>query len=162
MVRYKRLNLHDFKDVYKLQEIIYNDLEDKSWYRFNSESLLYTRLGTASSFAIGAYLNDELIATGMLVVDKELTDSICSVTDCNLGDIVLILVKNEYRGIGLQKSLMTKLEHHALEYGFEYTGASVHPDNIYCRNNIIELGYTFDHTDILFEGLLREVYIKKL
>lgn len=162
MIKYKRLNLHDFKEVFELQKRVYNDLEDKTWYRYNSEDMLYTRIGTASSFGVGAYSDGKLIATGMLIDGSELKSDLCSIEPKTLGDIVLILVEKEHRGNGLQKSIMLKLEHHASEYGFDYICMSVHPENLYCKNNIIDSGYKYDHTDIIYGGLLREIYIKKL
>ena len=53
-------------------------------------------------------------------------------------------VHPDYRGMGLQKQLMQAAETYAAEIGGRILLTTVHPDNCYSLNNILQQGYTVE------------------
>lgn len=53
-------------------------------------------------------------------------------------------VHPDYRGQGLQKRLMQEAEQYATEIGGRILLTTVHPDNHYSLNNILQQGYTIE------------------
>lgn len=55
-----------------------------------------------------------------------------------------IVVHPDYRGLGLQKTLMKEAEKWALEHGFRTLICTVHPDNCFSLRNILGQGYRIE------------------
>lgn len=52
-----------------------------------------------------------------------------------------IVVHPDYRGMGLQRILMTEAENWAREEGYKTLMCTVHPENRYSLDNMLRLGY---------------------
>ena len=71
----------------------------------------------------------------------------------------LCMVEKDFRGNGLQVELGKILEEKAKEKGIELLCATVSPDNVYSRNNMLRLGYTLN-TTLPKYGSIRDLFYK--
>lgn len=55
-----------------------------------------------------------------------------------------IVVHPDYRGLGLQRTLMLEAENWAIDQGYRTLICTVHPDNCYSLNNMLRLGYRIE------------------
>jgi len=72
-----------------------------------------------------------------------------------------IMIKEEFRGFGLQKQVLGLLEKRAHELGLNGLVATVHPENIYSLRNFLKMDYSILHSAFLHGGE-RLVLIKKI
>ena len=71
-----------------------------------------------------------------------------------------IMIKQEYRGHHLQRQILKLLEKRARELNLDGLVTTVHPDNIYSKNNFVNSGYDIGHLALLHGGD-RLVFVKK-
>ena len=161
----RTLTAEDLDAVLELQEITLLGLKDKNVLRRNSPEILKQAL-SENNIALGVFAENGLIAIGIAV------DPVPPETDLRAGlrkfsvdkamDLKLIIVKEEYRGNGLQRELIRLLEEQAVKRGITHFCTSVSPDNPFSFNNLLAMGYELDHQEDLYGGLLRNVYVKEL
>ncbi len=72
-----------------------------------------------------------------------------------------IMVKDKYRGYGLQSQMLEYANKRAQDLKMDGLVATVHPDNIYSLNNFLNEGYQILHVLNIYGGI-RNVMIKKL
>lgn len=90
--------------------------------------------------------------------------------DCGLPEAELPYVAHmdtavtavQYRGHGLQKQLMELAEADLYKAGYRYLCCTVHPDNKYSKNNILQQGYRIVDTKEKYHGFLRHICFKEL
>ena len=161
----RSLTLDDLEAVLDLQEITINGLKDRSVLRKNSPDILAQAL-TERNIALGVFDESNLIAAGIAVdpvpPETDLRINLKKFTVDKAMDLKLIIVKEEYRGKGLQRELIRLLEDEALSRGFTHFCTSVSPDNPHSFDNFLAMGYEFDHQEELYGGLLRNIYVKQL
>lgn len=161
----KKCNINDLDSILILQDIIFQGLDNPSILRRNTEAILAQCLEDPN-FTIGVYDKNNLIGLIILVEptgeETDLRKNLKCHTIDNAADFKLIMVKKEYRGYGLQRSLMWLLEKIAYIKCYNFLCVSVSPDNHYSKQNIINSGYQYDHQEYLYDGLYREVYVKEL
>ena len=74
----------------------------------------------------------------------------------------LFLVREGYRGLGLQRKLIREVEQLAVQRGFNLLCTTCAPNNNYSINNFLKEGYRFAKTEEKYGGLIRNLYYKKL
>lgn len=72
-----------------------------------------------------------------------------------------IMVSPKFLGNGLQYQMTKELDKYSLNKGYKYALVTVHPDNIYCLNNVSKLGFEFIKEKEFSRGI-RKIYLKKL
>ncbi|MCR5490111.1 MAG: GNAT family N-acetyltransferase [Saccharofermentans sp.] len=151
--------------VMELQDVTIAGLKDKTILRKNSPEILAQAL-SERNIALGVFVENDLIAIGIAVdpvpPETDLRTNLKKFTVDKAMDLKLIIVKEEYRGNGLQRKLIRLLEDEALKRGFTHFCTSVSPDNPHSFNNFLAMEYEFDHQEELYGGLLRNIYVKKL
>lgn len=161
----RKCNNEDLKSILQLQNYVFERLDNPAILRRNTEHILSQCL-VEPSFTIGVYNKNELIGTIIMVVpsgdETDLRVNLKLHTVHNAADFKLVMIKEEYRGHGLQCALMWVMEKIAFIRGYEYLCVSVSPENLYSRRNITRSGYEFDHSEVLYGGLDREIYVKEL
>ena len=161
----RSLALDDLDAVLELQEITLCGLKDKNILRRNSPEILAQALSEIN-IALGVFAGTELIAIGIAVdpvsPETDLRVNLQKFTVDKAMDLKLIIVKENYRGNGLQRRLISLLEEQAISRGITHFCTSVSPDNPYSYNNLSAMGYEFDHQEELYGGLIRNVYVKDL
>lgn len=159
------LSIDDLEDILELQENTIQGLNDRTVLRKNTPEIFMQAL-SKRNISLGVFIGSELIAIGMAVdplppeTDLRVNLQIHSVKKAM--DLKLIIVKEEYRGNGLQKALIFVLEKIAYIRGYTHFCTSVSPNNSFSINNVLASGYEFDHQEEIYDGLLRNIYVKEL
>lgn len=73
-----------------------------------------------------------------------------------------IAILPEYRGNGLQYSLMQTAERDVRRRGYKHLMCTIHPDNVYSKNNAVRQGYEVVMTKEKYGGLIRDILLKKI
>lgn len=164
-VSIRLLDETDLESVLDLQEKTILGLEDKTILRRNTPEILLQSL-SESNIALGVFADTELAAIGIAVTpvppETDLRANLKTHSVANAMDLKLIIVNAEYRGNGLQRTLIESLEKLASARGITHFCTSVSPNNPYSINNMLAMGYEFDHQEELYGGLLRNIYVKEL
>ena len=161
----RKCNLSDFQSVVDLNETIYAALPDQSVLRHNSPEMIASCL-EEPNVTLGIWDGELLVAIGMLYVpqcieedhfhDLELEGSYKSANQ------KLFLVREGYRGLGLQRQLIREVEKIAMSRGYNLLCTTVAPNNTFSINNFLAEGYVYAKTEQKYGGLVRNLYYKKL
>lgn len=161
----RKCNLSDFQSVVDLNETIYAALPDQSVLRHNSPEMIASCL-EEPNVTLGIWDGELLVAIGMLYVpqcieedhfhDLELEGNYKSANQ------KLFLVREGYRGLGLQRQLIREVEKIALSRGYNLLCTTVAPNNTFSINNFLAEGYVYAKTEQKYGGLVRNLYYKKL
>ena len=161
----RKCNLSDFQSVVDLNETIYAALPDQSVLRHNSPEMIASCL-EEPNVTLGIWDGELLVAIGMLYVpqcieedhfhDLELEGNYKSANQ------KLFLVREGYRGLGLQRQLIREVEKIAMSRGYNLLCTTVAPNNIFSINNFLAEGYVYAKTEQKYGGLVRNLYYKKL
>ncbi len=105
--------------------------------------------------------NNEII--GLLVLTCNIPNVLKEYKLSNLNYMLIdsIMVKEEYRGQGLQRKMLDFAYKRAKELKMYGLVATIHPDNIYSLNNFIEEKYEVINT-IKIHGGPRRIVIKNI
>lgn len=161
----RKCNLSDFQSVVDLNETIYAALPDQSALRHNSPEMIASCL-EEPNVTLGIWDGELLVAIGMLYVpqcieedhfhDLELEGNYKSANQ------KLFLVREGYRGLGLQRQLIREVEKIAMFRGYNLLCTTVAPNNTFSINNFLAEGYVYAKTEQKYGGLVRNLYYKKL
>lgn len=119
------------------------------------------------SLVLGAYYGGEMIAFGILHAAGEgkenLAHDLDEVSDIRENaNVKLTIVRPPYRGNGLQRLLIMKLEEHARSAGFKWLSSTVSPGNPWSKNNLEACGFTVAKELEKYGGMKRILLAKKL
>ena len=161
----RRCNPSDFEAVIELNETVYAALPDKSVLRHNSPEMIASCL-QEPNVTLGIWEDNTLIAIGMLYVPQCLEED--HFRDLDLqgefksANQKLFLVREGYRGLGLQRKLIREVEKIAVARGYDLLCTTVAPNNDYSINNFLKEGYVYAKTEEKYGGLVRNLYYKAL
>jgi len=155
----------DLQAVIDLNETVYAALPDKSILRHNSPEMIASCLHEPN-VTLGFWEGNLLIAIGMLYVPQCIEEDHFHDLDLK-GDYQsanqkLFLVREGYRGLGLQQKLIREVEKIAMARGYNLLCTTVAPNNIFSINNFLKEGYTYAKTEEKYGGLVRNLYYKIL
>ena len=155
----------DLQAVIDLNETVYAALPDKSVLRHNSPEMIASCL-EEPNVTWGFWDGNLLVAIGMLYVPQCLEEDHFHDLDL-LGEYKsanqkLFLVREGYRGLGLQRKLIREVEKIALARGYNLLCTTVAPNNAYSINNFLKEGYVYAKTEQKYGGLVRNLYYKIL
>ena len=80
----------------------------------------------------------------------------------NAANQKLFLVRENYRGLGLQRKLIQEVEKLAVQKGFNLLCTTCAPNNSFSINNFMKEGYRYAKTEQKYGGLVRNLYYKRL
>lgn len=158
-------NPSDLEAVIELNETIYAALPDKSVLRHNSAEMIASCL-EEPNVTLGVWDDNLLVAIGMLYVPQCLEED--HFHDLGLqgnyrsANQKLFLVREGYRGLGLQRKLIREVEKIAKERDFNLLCTTVAPNNTFSISNFLKEGYIYAKTEIKYGGLERNLYYKLL
>jgi GNAT superfamily N-acetyltransferase len=161
----RRCQAADLQAVIDLNETVYAALPDKSVLRHNSSEMIATCL-EEPNVTLGMWDGDLLVAIGMLYVPQCIEED--HFHDLNLqgnyksANQKLFLVREGYRGLGLQRKLIREVEKIALARGYNLLCTTVAPNNDFSINNFLKEGYVYAKTEEKYGGLMRNLYYKML
>ena len=165
MMRLRRCNPADFDAVVELNETVYAALPDKSVLRHNSLEMIASCL-EEPNVTLGIWDDNLLVAIGMLYVPQCIEEDhfhdLGLQGDFKSANQKLFLVREGYRGLGLQRRLIRAVEKVAVERGFNLLCTTVAPNNEFSINNFLKEGYIYAKTEIKYGGLVRNLYYKTL
>ena len=155
----------DLQAVIDLNETIYSALPDKSILRHNAPEMIASCL-EEPNVTLGIWEDDTLIAVGMLYVPQCIEED--HFHDLGLegeyksANQKLFLVREGYRGLGLQRKLIREVEKIAIAKGYNLLCTTVAPNNDFSINNFLKEGYVYAKTEKKYGGLVRNLYYKVL
>ena len=155
----------DLPSVVELNETIYAALSDKSILRHNSPEMIASCL-EEPNVTLGYWDGGVLIAIGMLYVPQCIEED--HFHDLGLegnyrsANQKLFLVREGYRGLGLQRQLIREIEKVALSRDYNLLCTTVAPNNTFSINNFLKEGYVYAKTEEKYSGLMRNLYYKVL
>ena len=156
----------DIDKIMLLQKQIIEGLENKDLLRENSRENFELCLENQSLILGVSNELEELIAIAILYdgrgTDEDLGKELKFHEVSNGINFKLVMVREDYRGRRLQKALMWMLEQYAYSEGFTHLCATVSPFNQYSVNNIEEMGYVYDHSELKYGGKKRAIYVKNI
>lgn len=165
MMQLRPCQLSDLQAVIDLNEAIYSALPDKSILRHNSPEMIASCI-EEPNVTLGVWEGDTLIAIGMLYVPQCIEED--HFHDLGLegeyksANQKLFLVREGYRGLGLQRKLIREVEKIALTRGYNLLCTTVAPNNDFSINNFLKEGYVYAKTEEKYGGLMRNLYYKVL
>ena len=157
--------LSDLQAVIDLNEAIYSALPDKSILRHNSPEMIASCIEDPN-VTLGIWEGDTLIAIGMLYVPQCIEED--HFHDLGLegeyksANQKLFLVREGYRGLGLQRKLIREVEKVAMARDYNLLCTTVAPNNDFSINNFLKEGYVYAKTEEKYGGLVRNLYYKVL
>ena len=155
----------DLQAIIELNETIYAALPDKSILRHNSPEMIASCL-EEPNVTLGVWDGNLLVAIGMLYVPQCLEED--HFHDLGLqgnfksANQKLFLVREGYRGLGLQRNLIREVEQIAMERGYNLLCTTVAPNNTFSINNFLKEGYIYAKTEEKYGGLMRNLYYKRI
>ena len=165
MMQLRPCQLSDLQSVIDLNEAIYSALPDKSILRHNSPEMIASCI-EEPNVTLGIWEGDMLIAIGMLYVPQCIEED--HFHDLGLegeyksANQKLFLVREGYRGLGLQRKLIREVEKIAMARGYNLLCTTVAPNNEFSINNFLKEGYVYAKTEEKYGGLMRNLYYKVL
>lgn len=167
-ITYKPLGIDSIPALLEMQEETFEYAKDVNpdFLRRNTYDTLAVCF-EEPSLVLGAYYENQLIAFGILYVagktDENLAKDIDFVSDVTTNaNVKLTIVRPNYRGNGLQASIITKLEEHAVACGFKYLSSTVSPFNPWSQANLKKCGFTVHKILKKYGGLERILFVKKM
>lgn len=161
----RRCQPSDLQAIIDLNETVYAALSDKSVLRHNSPEMIASCL-EEPNVTLGFWDGNLLVAIGMLYVPQCLEEDhfhdLGLLGEYKSANQKLFLVREGYRGLGLQRKLIREVEKIALARGYNLLCTTVAPNNAYSINNFLKEGYIYAKTEEKYGGLVRNLYYKKL
>lgn len=164
----KKCTTNDVNDIYNIQKIVIDNFkgEEKGYFLpFKKETYLRIVNDPINDGEIyGAFIDNKMVAWIFLSISnrmKQLKQMIPNL-DGSCADIDGVIVLPEYRGHGLQKTLVKYLEEKAKEKGINNIIAEVTFGNVHSLRNLKDLGYqekTWYEKD---KNIKRYILLKKL
>ena len=149
----------ELSDVLSLQKEVHEGMEDKELLVEETRNEFIESLHL--DYVLGAYDNNKLVAVCVIIDNRE--------TDRNLGQkfntpyseaytFDIIFVKEEYRGLGLQKEFIEIAKKQAVIDGAKSIWTTVSKKNKYSYDNMISQGFVVYKKDAsMYGGHLRDV-----
>ena len=159
----RRCQPTDLQAVIELNETVYTALPDKSVLRHNSPEMIASCL-EEPNFTLSIWDSNLLVAIGMLYVPQCLEED--HFHDLGLqgeyksANQKLFLVRESYRGLGLQRKLIREVEKIAIARGYNLLCTTCAPNNSFSINNFLKEGYVYAKTEEKYGGLVRNLYYK--
>lgn len=162
----KQLTLSDLPQMLHLQDLVYNQLNDKTWYACSSEEEFKAILDVRGC-GVGYFTpENNLIAFGVYLRPQLESDNYGYDIELpinqllKVGQIEATIVHPDFRGHRLQSLICSHLEDIALGLSTPLIMATVCPDNTFSLNTFLKLGYTIQKEKLKYGGLRRYILLK--
>ncbi len=142
------------------QAMIIEKMENKDFFTPLTKQEFVTPIKGRDNVYFLKYKN-ELIGLVVSTCDIPEVLSEYRIPSNNVMLIDSIMIKEDFRGFGLQKQALSLLEKRARELDLEGLVATVHPKNIYSLRNFLEMNYSILHSAFLHGGE-RLVLVKRI
>ena len=111
----------------------------------------------------GVYNGDEYVSSMMLIPsdEKSINKFGLNLDYKDVVDYGPMFVNPKYRGNKLQAQMLEYLDIYSKNLGYKFVASTIHPDNIYSINNLINDGFKYIDTKEFSRGT-RNIYLKEL
>lgn len=164
---FKKLNVESVPLLLEVQEEAFEYAKGNTDFlrRNTYETLAVCFEG--ESEVLGVFDEDKLIAFGILFVAERGKENLAYDVDeiediMTSANVKLIIVRPDYRGNGLQRELVSRLENLAKEKGFKWLCATVSPTNNWSYDNFIKGGFSLNKILTKYGGLTRALLVKSI
>ena len=127
----------DLGILMRFQESIIENMERKEFFQMlNEEEFLYPINDNGKVYL----LYDEDVLIGFFVISVAPPMKMAGDYEFDISDIAVfdaVMIKEEYRGSGLQRQAMEIAYDYAKDKGLKALVATVHPENFYSLNNCV-------------------------
>lgn len=157
------LSEEDAEEILRLRRKIREEMEEKSCFAKSSRGEIEDAI--KNGFAIGYRKGKELEACLICRLDKGEYAKVLGLSEEEgkaAADFEDVFVSTGFRGRGLQRKLMRRMEERALEQGKRIILATVSEGNIFSYSNFIRCGYRMEKKCRLYGGLERCLMRKDL
>ena len=166
-IEIKQLDKTYIKAMRALQDEVMAKLENPDILRKNTYETFEVCFHKPS-LVLGAFSDERLIGFGILYLagnDREnlaySLDNYCGSLS-EYGNVKVVIVKDGYRGNGLQRLFISRFEEYARNIGIKVLLSTVSPFNIYSKNNLELSGFTVVKKLKKYGGKERYLYYKKI
>lgn len=167
-VKLKEMDASYIDKILELQDIILNGLENKELYAPTEREEFIEYLNKGGKI-IGYFTKDKLLVAMGVYIEKGY-DSGNYGYDIGLegnellrvGQIESTVVRDEFRGNGIQKIICEAFEEIAKENKMNILCATASPYNKFSVNTFEKLGYKIAKDKIKYDGLRRYVLVKNI
>lgn len=166
----ERAVTHDFQALADVINTVWDQIEIKDWFVADNSENIYDLLQKENGIGYKAIVKDSGNLAGIFVVTFPGKQEENLGRDIGLPEEELekvahmesIAILPEYRGNGLQYSLMQAAEKELRQRGYGYLMCTIHPDNVYSINNAVRQGYEVVMTKEKYGGFIRDILLKKI
>lgn len=164
---FKKCTIKNLEEICKIQEIAFENLDNKELLRRNSREMLEACF-YEPHYVLGAFHKEKLVAFAILFDGGKTDENIgkdIGVSEENLSSVInfkLVIVLPEYRGNRLHIKLIYELEKVAIAKGKKLMCATVSPMNVHSSKNFEKAGFIFHSKKMKYSGLERNIYYKEL
>lgn len=163
-IRIRQCAREEASQAIRLVQDVWQQVSDKSWFAVDEEGYLDTVCRDEHTLLWGAFCGERMAAVLIVVlpVADRYLDAWMPDTALSVAYMDIVAVNPDFRGHRLQQRLMQEAEPELRKQGIAYLQCTVHPDNIYSRNNIRAIGYEELAEVSLYGGSPRVVMGKRL
>lgn len=162
--------LEDYQDAAHMIQRVWQEIEHKDWFVPDDSEYTYRILQEGNGIGYKAIEKDSGSLAGIFLVafpgrKEENLGRDIGILEKELDKVAhmeSIAILTKYRGNGLQYRMMQTAEKELRNLGYRYCMCTVHPENIYSRQNIIRQGYEVVLTKEKYGGYLRDILLKNL
>ena len=160
----------DYLIVADVIQSVWQQIQQKDWFVADDSEYTCRTLKEGNGIGYKAFEKDSGALAGVFLAalpgnGEENLGRDIGLPEIELGKVAhmeSIAIRSEYRGNGLQHSMMKIAEEELRKQGYRYLMCTVHPENRYSKNNIIKQGYQVVLTKEKYGGYLRDILLKKL
>lgn len=152
----------DLDKYISYREDIKKNMEHPDWLGDFQKSDLEFLLSNGSKLWI-FYNGDEYVSSMMLIPsdEKSINKFGLNLDYKDVVDYGPMFVNPKYRGNKLQAQMLEYLDIYSKKLGYNFVASTIHPDNIYSINNLINDGFKYIDTKEFSRGI-RNIYLKEL
>ena len=152
----------DLDKYISYREDIKKNMEYPDWLGDFQKSDLEFLLSIGSKLWI-FYNGDEYVSSMMLIPsdEKSINKFGLNLDYKDVVDYGPMFVNPKYRGNKLQAQMLEYLDIYSKDLGYKFVASTIHPDNIYSINNLINDGFKYIDTKEFSRGT-RNIYLKEL
>lgn len=152
----------DINKYIEYREMVKSNMSSPDWLGdFSKDDILYM---LDNNSKIWIYFNDSEFICSMMLIPSTKKDLVKFNVDFDYREVVdygPMFVNPKYVGNGLQYQMLKELDEYSSNKGYRYAISTIHPDNIYSINNLVNdefklIGYR------KFTRGERNIYLKKL
>lgn len=150
----------------ELQEEVIRKLDNPDILRRNTEDTL-SPCFDPPSLVLGAFCDDLFVAFGILYYAGDDHENLAYSLDkhndlYSYANIKVVIVKDGYRGHGLQQTFIRNFEEYAKTIGVKTLLSTVSPDNVYSCRNLEQCGFMSVKHLKKYGGKDRLLYLKDI